>query len=306
MLNKNFTVVMYHYVREIKNSKYPNIKGLEIKEFISQINYLKKHYTFISIEELYEAYYHNYILPKNPILLTFDDGYKDHYKYVLPVLSKEKVKASFYIPAKTVMENSILDVNKIHYILATTPTTKIIKDIKNILEKNKIDFNSLYKELAYPSRFDDKETMFIKRALQAYIDEPLRIKIIDRLFDTYINIPQKEFSKNLYINKKEIKELISEGMHIGSHGYEHYWWTKISKERLKKEIDLSLDFLKSFNQKEKFWSACYPYGHHNESVINILKEKSCSLAFTVEAKISSLKENPLKISRLDTNDLPKS
>ena len=30
-------IVMYHYVRPIKNSKYPNIKGLEIKEFKNQI-----------------------------------------------------------------------------------------------------------------------------------------------------------------------------------------------------------------------------------------------------------------------------
>ena len=37
-----FTTVNYHYVRPIKNSRYPNLKGLEIKEFINQIKYLKK------------------------------------------------------------------------------------------------------------------------------------------------------------------------------------------------------------------------------------------------------------------------
>ena len=33
---------MYHYVRDIRNSLFPKIKGLDIKEFKFQINYLKK------------------------------------------------------------------------------------------------------------------------------------------------------------------------------------------------------------------------------------------------------------------------
>ena len=41
MKNSNkLTIVMYHYVREIKNSKFPDIKGLEIENFRRQLNYL--------------------------------------------------------------------------------------------------------------------------------------------------------------------------------------------------------------------------------------------------------------------------
>ena len=31
--NSNIYIVMYHYVRNIKKSKYPNIKGLEFSDF---------------------------------------------------------------------------------------------------------------------------------------------------------------------------------------------------------------------------------------------------------------------------------
>ena len=34
-------IIMYHYVRPIKKSKYPNINGLEISDFIKQLNYFK-------------------------------------------------------------------------------------------------------------------------------------------------------------------------------------------------------------------------------------------------------------------------
>ena len=88
---KKLTIIMYHYVREIKNSKYPDIKGLEISGFIRQLEYLIKEYTIICADQLI-AYLNGDIknLPKKPCLLTFDDGYKDHINYVLPELKKKK------------------------------------------------------------------------------------------------------------------------------------------------------------------------------------------------------------------------
>ncbi len=41
---KNITIIMYHYVREIKNSKYPTIKGLEISSFKRQLDFLEKNF----------------------------------------------------------------------------------------------------------------------------------------------------------------------------------------------------------------------------------------------------------------------
>ena len=39
---KNITIIMYHYVRPIKGSSYPLIKGLELDEFKTQLNFLEK------------------------------------------------------------------------------------------------------------------------------------------------------------------------------------------------------------------------------------------------------------------------
>ena len=45
---------MYHYVRKIKNSLYPKIKGLEFSKFKKQLNYLNKNYTIITPDEFIE------------------------------------------------------------------------------------------------------------------------------------------------------------------------------------------------------------------------------------------------------------
>ena len=41
------TVVMYHYVRPIKDSKFPRIKGLELELFKLQLDYLKKNFNML-------------------------------------------------------------------------------------------------------------------------------------------------------------------------------------------------------------------------------------------------------------------
>ena len=65
----SFVTVNYHYVRPIKNSKFPNLKGLEIKEFIKQINYLKNNYNIISGYDLINAILYKDKLPKNHVFL---------------------------------------------------------------------------------------------------------------------------------------------------------------------------------------------------------------------------------------------
>jgi len=87
---------MYHYVREIKKSQFPNLKGLEFSEFKNQIKYLKTKYNIIGYEEFKDFIINKQRLPKNPCMLTFDDGYKDHINYVLPELSRHKISAFFF------------------------------------------------------------------------------------------------------------------------------------------------------------------------------------------------------------------
>ena len=73
---------MYHYVREIKNSNYPNLKGLEFNQFKKQIDYFKKNFNILNNDDFSDILVNKKIPNKKSILLTFDDGYKDHYNYV--------------------------------------------------------------------------------------------------------------------------------------------------------------------------------------------------------------------------------
>ena len=133
--------VMYHYVRDIKKSKFPNIKALDIQNFKNQLKFLKSNYNILSVEDFFHG-----IFPKNNkknCVLTFDDGYSDHYDYVFEILLKNNIKAAFFPPVDVVLSDRILDVNKIHLILASTNENKILSRLKYYFEKEKNDINNI-------------------------------------------------------------------------------------------------------------------------------------------------------------------
>ncbi len=308
----NLTIVMYHYVRDLKNSRFPGIKGLDLDLFREQIQYLRKNYHMISMEEVIHSIDNQVKIPSKSVLLTFDDAYSDHYMNVFPVLDKYQLQGSFYIPAKAILEHTVLDVNKIHFILASVQDkSDIVSDLKNLLKAYKKeyklqDFDYYYKKLAFANTYDTSEVIFIKRLLQVELIEELRIIITDTLFEKYIGMSESSFSRELYMNEEQLKHMLRSGHHIGSHGYNHYWWNSLTKEEMREELDLSIVFLNKIGVDMNNWTACYPYGSYDDQSIEMLQERGCKLAVTTEVDIATTnKSTRFVMPRLDTNDIPK-
>ena len=49
---QSLTIVMYHYVRPILNTEYPNIKGLELEKFYKQLDYFEENYSIVDTEDV--------------------------------------------------------------------------------------------------------------------------------------------------------------------------------------------------------------------------------------------------------------
>lgn len=308
----NLTIVMYHYVRDLKNSRFPGLKGLDLDLFREQIGYIRKHYHVITMEEVIHSIDNQVKIPSKSVLLTFDDAYSDHYMNVFPILDKYQLQGSFYPPAKAIAENTILDVNKIQFILASVQNkSDIVSDLKNLLtvykkEYQLQDFEYYYNKLAYASKYDTDEVIFIKRILQVELIEELRIKILDNLFEKYIGMSEGSFSRELYMNEEQLKDMLRSGQHVGNHGYNHLWWNSLTKEEMREELDLSIAFLNKIGVDMNNWTANYPYGSYDDQSIEMLQERGCKLAVTTEVDIATTnKSTRFKMPRLDTNDIPK-
>jgi len=105
---RNITVpiLAYHRIGEGNVSDLREY-SLTIKSFRKQMRYLKeKGFNSISIKKLFEFLKTGEPLPKNPIAITFDDGFKETLDNAIPILEKYGLKATFFIVSgKTGGEN---------------------------------------------------------------------------------------------------------------------------------------------------------------------------------------------------------
>ena len=124
-------------------------------------------------------------------------------------MEHKKIQGCFYPPVKAITEHSVLDVNKVHFILAATPKDQfecLLEKIKQLLsqyrEEYKLNtYDYYFEKLAVANRFDPKEVIFVKRLLQVELPEKLRNIITKQLFTEAVKMEEEVFSRELYMNK---------------------------------------------------------------------------------------------------------
>lgn len=90
-------VLMYHYVLDTELAKKDK-RIVTPETFEKQIRFLKVNdYNVISLEEFAKFLKEKKGLPKNTVVLTFDDGHLDNYENAYPILKKYKLPATMFV-----------------------------------------------------------------------------------------------------------------------------------------------------------------------------------------------------------------
>lgn len=303
-------ISMYHYTRDLVHSRYPKIKGLDRTVFRQQIEYMKNYFDVVTMEQVIDAVENRHDLPERALLLTFDDGYVDNYAVAFPILEEYGCQGSFFIPGKTFTTHQLLDVNKIHYILASANIYDLVEDLKREMdyyrgsEYEYASTEDLFQEYAVANRLDVKETVFVKRILQNVLPEKLRNIIASKLFNKYVGVTEEQLAYELYMTEEQIRTMKRHGMFIGIHGYDHYWLGKLPIEQMKQDILMALDSLDQFIDR-KHWVMNFPYGNYNRDVLDYIKEQGACVGLTTEVRVAEVgRDNALELPRLDCNDFP--
>jgi peptidoglycan/xylan/chitin deacetylase (PgdA/CDA1 family) len=303
-------ISMYHYTRDLKHSRYPGIKGLDIRLFRQQMEFFKTNCNVVTMEQVIDAAKGNSMLPENAVLLTFDDGYIDNFTCAYPILEEFGFQGSFFIPGKTFTTHQLLDVNKIHYIIASADIGKLVTDVKQKMdyyrgrEFDYPDTEELWNQYAVDERFDGKETIFVKRILQTVLPEMVRKQIADDLFDKYVGVTQEQLAYELYMTPEQIRTLKKNGMFIGLHGYDHYWLGNLPHEQMKEDILKALDTIEEFIDPKE-WVMNYPYGDYSDEVVEFIKDKGAVIGLTTDVAVARIgMDSNFLLPRLDCNDFP--
>ncbi|NLT94548.1 MAG: polysaccharide deacetylase family protein [Clostridia bacterium] len=100
VLREEIPILMYH---EIGTPSGPwKELYVEPENFVRQLDWLKENgYSTVTLDDVYAHWYYKKPLPEKPVVLTFDDGYRNMYDIVLPLLLSRDMKATFFLyPSK--------------------------------------------------------------------------------------------------------------------------------------------------------------------------------------------------------------
>jgi peptidoglycan/xylan/chitin deacetylase (PgdA/CDA1 family) len=250
-------------------------------------------------------------LPPRALLLTFDDGYADHYTYAFPILDEMGLQGSFFPSARSALRGGVLAPNKVHLVLASVddPATiarSVLDWVEHHGERYGLEPADRYRaRYATSTRFDGPEVGFVKRMLQHGLPDAPRAALLDALFDRFVGIAEATLAEELYASTDQLRLMLRHGMHVGGHGVDHRWLTTVGDEELATELDGSRDLLVHLGVAPSSWTFAYPYGDANDAVAAALAARGCAAAFTIEPGAAHLTpDQRLRLPRYDTNDLP--
>jgi len=302
-------IVMYHYVRPIADSDTPNLRGLELDGFRRQLDFLSSNYTVVTAQHLLRAIREGESLPENACWLTFDDGYRDHYEFVLPELLDRKLQGTFFPPRAAVEDRQLLDVNAIHHILEKCSEPKVLVAAihKRLLDQGatKNDISAYKERYMRANRFDDADTIYVKRMLQHALPSETREGLLEDLIQKFLKRSSYDLADQLYMTIEELKQMIADGMFVGSHGSVHQWLDQMDPGSQERDIEASIQFLNRLGAGSRDWIMCYPYGAYSDDTLSIIERLGAAAGVNTKvAKADLKKDNPLLLPRFDTNDFP--
>jgi len=292
--------IMYHYVRPISD-EYPFLNSLNLESFKRQLDFFQSEYGFLSKEEYLYSVKNNKNI--DGAVLTFDDGLKDHYQYVLPELKKRKLWGLFFIPTGVYSNRQLLGVHRVHFLQGKYGADKILEELSRLIDEHMIDHFEFekFRNIIYSSHSYKDNEKTLKGLLNYYIKYEFRETLLDKLMLKFFN--EDKLFDDVYLSQDDIVNLQSDGNIIGSHTVSHKVLSRLSYSEQFQEIKQSFDFLEGII-RQGHRSFCYPYGYpgsYNQDTLDILKKLNVNDACIFDNKVQSDNFNSLELSRVDCN-----
>jgi len=89
-------IIMYHSISQ--NALPGNMLAVSVQTFERQMRFLKEHqYNILPLESIVNLIKDQKKIPAKTLAITFDDGYKDTYRYAFPILKKYNLAATIFV-----------------------------------------------------------------------------------------------------------------------------------------------------------------------------------------------------------------
>jgi peptidoglycan/xylan/chitin deacetylase (PgdA/CDA1 family) len=218
-------ILAYHRVRDF-DAQYEfdlDLVSATPAQFRWQVDYVRKHFAPIRLADLVGFLDEGRPLPRNAILITFDDGFLDNYETAFPILKDVGVPATFFVSTGYIGGTATFWFDEVYHIILTTREKRIA-----IVDGPVLEFND---------REERRRAAASLLRQMKKVDNANRLAWIDALRKaTGVGLPLKGSPDSRVMNWEQIREMSSQGMDIASHTVTHPILSQVSNEQLTREL----------------------------------------------------------------------
>ena len=299
VMRKRITIVTFHRVGDPESENGLPTLYVTPDTFGKTIQYLRKHYTVISLTECLEKLENKEALPPNPLIITFDDGYRDCYQNAFPLLNKYRMPFTMFVPVNIFNGGVDFWWDRLYRSLIKITDEHINTAINT--------FESRYPEQVKLSPIvrkyrNDRREMVIQiiNAIGSLPGE-IRQEFVDTVSnDNYREVADLSAYRRV-INLDEIKEMIANGAEVGSHTKSHCFLDTVPKQVAEKEIVESKKALEALLDTPVQHFA-YPAGRWTPEIREIVKKAAYRSACIVEDDINRIQPDLYALKRLSLSE----
>lgn len=263
------TLLPYHHT--VSNDNLEHIIHLypykNVAQFTLDLDHLLKHVQPVSPDELYQYIEQHHSLPKGKFLLTFDDGFREIYDVVAPILERKGVPALFFV------NPNFVDNKELFYRCKTSLLMGQLK--QNQQNKELLDVFRLHMQRMQEDPAQLIQTFKAVKFPAATVDQIAAE--IGYSFDHYLQTHQP------FVTTAQLHSLHQRGFTIGSHSWDHPHYPSLDlEEQLQQTIDSSLYVQSTFNENHRFFSFPYSDEPLGQPLFDALNNSPVQLMFGIQ------------------------
>jgi peptidoglycan/xylan/chitin deacetylase (PgdA/CDA1 family) len=122
------TVLTYHRVARREEAGHLDEGVIDVTpdQLARQLAFVRRWFDPIGIEQLRAFACGHVRLPRNPLLVTFDDGYRDNHDVALPILLSHGVVATFFIATDYVERRQLYWWDRVSLLIQRSPRERLV------------------------------------------------------------------------------------------------------------------------------------------------------------------------------------
>lgn len=228
VLRKDVRILAYHRVVEtIDEDRFDfdlDLISANATRFRAQMEHLCRHYRPTRLDAWLTAVRAGHALPKDSVIVTFDDGYDDNHRVAFPILRELGVPAVFFVSTGHIDSGRPYAYDWLVHMLLVTHADR--------LEAPEIDLICALP----PSRPQRRALASHVLTRMKWLEAAAQASLIDRL-ERQWQLPRGVGHRDCRpMDWNQVREMRDAGMEIGGHGVDHHMLAKLPDAQMRREI----------------------------------------------------------------------